>query len=156
MQTMVMLGAPPEKYWPYKIANFDTEPSAFLYSLAENYKGTKYYRLVPSSGQTQLDALLTTLAAGLPFMFGFTVYSSISNDALIPFPKQGDQVEGGHAIMAVGYDDAKKALLIRNSWGISWGDKGYGWLPYDYVSRGLADDFWSLVSADFIDTDLFK
>jgi C1A family cysteine protease len=64
--------------------------------------------------------------------------------------------------MAVGYDSSKGiedctgALLIRNSWGPEWGDKGYGWLPYAYVEAGLAVDFWSLVRADFVDTDLFK
>ena len=80
----------------------------------------------------------------------------------IPFPGSGDTLEGGHAILAVGYDDNKKigsangALLIRNSWGTQWGDKGYGWLPYAYVEQGLADDFWSMVKAEFVDTDLFK
>ena len=64
--------------------------------------------------------------------------------------------------MAVGYDDQKSvgkekgALLIRNSWGKSWGDRGYGWLPYRYVAAGLADDFWSMVKGEFVDTDLFK
>jgi len=156
MQALVMFGAPPEKNWPYVISKFDQEPSAFLYALAENYKALKYYRLTPVKGVTQLDTLLNTLAGGMPFMFGFTVYSSISNNALIPFPGPKDTVEGGHAIMAVGYDDPKKALKIRNSWGTGWGEKGYGWLPYDYVTKGLADDFWSLVQADFVDTDLFK
>jgi len=74
---------------------------------------------------------------------------------------------GGHAVCAVGYDDSKVivnpsnkksskgALLIRNSWGSSWGDNGYGWLPYDYVLTGLASDWWSLLKADWIDTGMF-
>jgi C1A family cysteine protease len=99
-------------------------------------------------------------------MFGFSVYSSIppigEGGGEIPYPSPGDTLEGGHAIVAIGYDDAKKigkdkgALLIRNSWGTEWGDKGYGWLPYSYVLKGLAVDFWSLAQAGFIDTDLFK
>jgi C1A family cysteine protease len=128
----------------------------------------KYYRLDPA-GTTRakrLEAIKTGLAAGLPSMFGFTVYSSIpaagDGKGEIPFPTTGDTVQGGHAVLAVGYDDAKKigtskgALLIRNSWGVGWGDAGYGWLPYDYVLKGLANDFWSLVQADFVDTSLFK
>jgi C1A family cysteine protease len=156
IQSMAMIGAPPERNYPYNINNFDKEPSAFVYSLAQNYKSIKYYRITPVSGKSQLDTLLDFLAGGLPFMFGFTVYSSISNNAMIPYPKPGDYVEGGHAIMAVGYDETKKCFIIRNSWGTEWGDKGYGYLPFSYISSGLADDFWGLVQADFVDTDLFK
>jgi hypothetical protein len=105
------------------------------------------------------------LAAELPAMFGFTVYSSIppmgAGTGDIPFPTPEDKQEGGHAVVAVGYDDQRKigadtgALLIRNSWGTGWGEKGYGWLPYSYVTAEQAFDFWSLVQADFVDSDLF-
>jgi C1A family cysteine protease len=168
MKALVMCGVPPEQYWPYDIAKYDEEPSAFLYALGDNYEAVKYYRLDPA-GTTRaqrLEAIKSNLAAGLPSMFGFTVYSSIpaSGDGKgeIPYPKAGDTVMGGHAVLAVGYDDAKKigtakgALLIRNSWGTGWGMAGYGWLPYAYVLKGLANDFWSLVQAEFVDTDLFK
>jgi C1A family cysteine protease len=168
MQAMVMLGVPPEQYWSYNIPRFDEEPPSFCYSLGQNYKAVTYFRLdPPSATPTQVkDAIRTQLAAGLPSMFGFTVFSSFprvgDRKVDISFPQQGDSVLGGHAVVAVGYDDARVigsergALLIRNSWGPDWGDGGYGWMPYAYVERGLADDFWSLVRADFVDTDLFK
>lgn len=168
MKALVMCGVPPERYCPYDIAKYDDEPGAFLYALGDDYEAVEYYRLDPP-GKTRaarLEAIKTNLAAGLPSMFGFTVYSSMpatgDGKGEIPYPTSGDTVQGGHAVLAVGYDDAKKigaskgALLIRNSWGTAWGDAGYGWLPYAYVLKGLANDFWSLVQADFVDTDLFK
>lgn len=74
---------------------------------------------------------------------------------------RGDTVLGGHAIVCVGYDDGMRigdcsgAFLIRNSWGSSWGDGGYGYLPYDYVLKGLALDWWALVKAEWVDTQQF-
>lgn len=168
MKAMVLFGVPPEKYWPYYTSKFNDEPSAFCYSFAQSYQAVQYYRLDPPG--TSHSAALTTiknyLAAGLPSMFGFSVYSSIpgldDGKGEIPFPAKGDTLEGGHAILVVGYDDGKKigkdkgALLIRNSWGTRWGMQGYGWLPYSYVESGLADDFWSMIKQEYVDTDLFK
>jgi|WetSurMetagenome_2_1015567.scaffolds.fasta_scaffold295367_1 C1A family cysteine protease len=167
MKAMVLFGVPPENYWPYKTESFDDEPQAFCYAFAQSYKTTKYFRLDPPGQDTvkTLMAVKKSLAAGLPPMFGFTVYSSmpVVGDATgdIPFPGPGDAMDGGHAVVAVGYDDSKKvgddtgALIIRNSWGTDWGDQGYGWLPYSYVLRGLAVDFWTLVDSGFVDTELF-
>jgi C1A family cysteine protease len=167
MKALVLFGIPPTRHWPYDIDRFDEEPPAFCYAFAQNYQTVKFYRHDPpgTSGAELLDSVQTHLAARLPSMFGFTVYSSIpaidEGTGDIPFPEDGDGFEGGHAVMAVGYDDEKEirecrgALLIRNSWGKRWGEDGYGWLPYDYVKKGLAVDFWSLVEAEFVNTGLF-
>ncbi len=172
---MVLFGVPPEEYWQYtdNLQEFDKEPPAFCYSFAQNYKTLKYYRHDPPSASPDiiLNKLKTYLAAGHPAMFGFTVYSSIeqANDSgRIPFPAPRDKIEGGHAVVAVGYDDKMKiknkygdeenvgALLIRNSWGKGWGEDGYGWLPYEYIVRGLAEDFWSVLKKEWIDTGEFR
>jgi C1A family cysteine protease len=175
MGALVLFGVPPEDYWPYKIANFDKEPTAFCYAFAQNYQPMSYYRLDPP-GTKPLDLLTrikTNLASGLPSMFGFTVYSSITqanqSGGKIPFPIKGDKIEGGHAIVVAGYDDNMKikntglgaketvgAFLIRNSWGTEWGESGYGWLPYEYVLQGLAEDWWSLLKNEWVDTGNFK
>ena len=168
MKAMVLFGIPPERTWPYKEADFNLEPPAFCYAYAQSYRAMRYYRLDPpgTSTSTLLKNIRTSLAAGLPSMFGFTVYSSIpaigEKNGDIPFPNTSDKPEGGHAVIAIGYDDARKigshrgALKIRNSWGKEWGEKGYGWLPYAYVENEQADDFWSLVDAGFVNTALFE
>jgi C1A family cysteine protease len=172
MGAMALFGVPPEKYWPYDLSKFDIEPSAFLYSFAKSYEAIQYFRLDPPgiSLNDVLVSIKTNIAAGIPSMFGFTVYDSIKQAATtgkIPFPCRGESVLGGHAVDAVGYDDKMKinnadcdmettgAFLIRNSWGESWGDKGYGWLPYEYVLKGLADDWWALIKAEWIETGQF-
>ena len=171
-EAMLLFGVPPEKHYPYDTNKYDDEPSAFLYSFGGNYKALKYYRFdPPGTPKAQLLATIKEkLAVGLPSMFGFTVYSSLSQASTtgsIPFPSSGEKMLGGHAIDAVGYDDAKVitnannkkstkgAFLIRNSWGTGWGSKGYGWLPYDYVLSGLASDWWSLIDAKWVDLCLF-
>jgi len=168
MKAMVLFGIPPEKYWPYHVTKFNDEPSNFCYAFAQNYQALKYYRLDPAGTPpaAALAAIKKNLASSLPAIFGFSVYSSIpplsDGKGEIPFPEKCDSLEGGHAVLAVGYDDSKTigktkgALLIRNSWGKEWGDQGYGWLPYAFVEKGLADDFWSMVKAEYVDTDLFK
>jgi len=171
---LTLFGVPPEEYWPYDISQFDVEPPAFCYAFAQSFQAINFYRLDPDG--IAKDALLTQikthLAGGLPSMFGFTVYNSINQASAtgkIPLPVSGEKIAGGHAICAVGYDDAMKikntntggatttgALLIRNSWGVGWGAAGYGWLPYDYVLRGLAVDWWSLLKNEWVDTGAFK
>ncbi len=174
MGALVLFGVPPEEYWPYAVADFEKEPSAFCYAFAQNYQAITYYRLDPpgTSKPDLLNSIKTNLAAGLPSMFGFTVYSSYVQAATtgkIPYPTAGEKIAGGHAIVAAGYDDTVKikntnaggiettgALLFRNSWGAGWGAGGYGWLPYDYVLKGLAVDWWSLLKNEWVETGKFK
>lgn len=174
MGALVFCGVAPEKYWPYVVADFDNEPSPFIYAIADNYEALRYFCHDPLGQNIPRDQVLARvkafLAAGIPSMFGFFGFGSFGQSDPkdgIPFPCPGERAKWGHAIMAVGYDDNKNitntqckkktkgALLIRNSWGTGWGDKGYGWLPYDYVLSNFALDFWSLLSMGWVDTKQF-
>jgi C1A family cysteine protease len=175
MGAMVLFGVPPEEYWPYTDdeKRFDEEPPAFCYAFAQNYQTVKYFRHDPprTRPEEMLKKVRTYLASNHPSMFGFTVYNSIEQaegTGRIPFPSPKERIEGGHAVAVVGYDDKMKiknkygkvettgAFLVRNSWGKEWGEKGYGWLPYEYVLRGLAEDFWSILKKEWVDTGEFE
>jgi C1A family cysteine protease len=175
MGAMLLFGAPPEEYWPYTDEEnaFDREPPAFCYAFAQNFQTIKYFRHDPPGAKPEevLTQLKTYLSKGHPAMFGFTVYNSIEQaekTGRIPLPLPKERIEGGHAIAVVGYDDKMKiknhygktettgALLIRNSWGKAWGEEGYGWLPYDYVLTGLAEDFWAVLKKEWVDTGEFR
>ena len=165
MEALVLFGAPPERYWPYDISQYDEEPPAFCYAFGANYKALKYYRLDPNATPaTQVLANIKQFAsAGFPSMFGFPVYTEYDNPlpgGLIAFPS-GSGFRGGHANVVAGYDDNlmigndRGALLIRNSWGTGWANGGYAWMSYRYVTEQVATDWWSMISAAWVDTGQF-
>lgn len=144
IKSLVKQGVCSEKKWPYVISKFTVKPSATCFKDALDHQVTSYARL-----QT-VNEMRACLADGYPFVFGFSVYESfesnaVANTGVAPVPKPKEKMLGGHAVLAVGYDDAKKTFLVRNSWGTGWGMKGYFTLPYDYLAdRNLSDDFWTI------------
>ena len=189
---LTLFGAPPEQYWPYDITQFDQEPPAFCYALAGDFKALRYFRLdKPGDDQTgrfdehgvlkpgythetsTLELVKRLLAAGLPSMFGFSVFEpeisfARSNGGLMAFPGPNSVHVGGHAVIACGYDDDLKigsdkgAILFRNSWGAfnddgsPVGDAGYFWMPYRYIVEELTADWWTILKEAWVDADPFQ
>lgn len=144
VKSLVKQGVCTEKTWPYVISKFAVKPPAACFKQALTHQVISYHRIIG------LQQMRQCLAEGYPFVFGFSVYEGFEADSVaktgkLDLPAPGEKPMGGHAILAVGYDDATKRLLIRNSWGADWGLQGYFTMPYDYANNGnLADDFWTL------------
>ena len=156
IKALRLFGVPPEKWWPYDIVDFDDEPDAFIYAYAQNFQAIDYLRLdqFGASNEETLNAIKQSLADGFPSAFGFWVPDTMdqvsADNPVIPVPTINGRFVGGHAVVAVGYDDEKEAILIRNSWGKDWGVEGYAWLPYEYVLKEYAFDFWTIFDNEWV------
>jgi C1A family cysteine protease len=157
IKSVARQGDCPEEKWPYDgnpypdvpgdafppNQRLTKKPPQSCYSEAIKYKAVSYQRVSRS-----LSQMKGCLASGYPFVYGFTVYDSfmsaeVQKTGHAPMPGPNEAVLGGHAVLAVGYDDAQQAFIFRNSWGEGWGMKGYGTMPYAYLLDGnLSDDFW--------------
>jgi C1A family cysteine protease len=145
IKSLAKQGVCTEPEWPYKISRFTKKPSRDCYRAAKKHRILSYHRI------TTVDEMRNCLAEGFPFVFGFTVYdafesAAVAKSGVLNMPGPKEKMAGGHAVMAVGYDDAARRFVIRNSWGSDWGQKGYFTMPYDYLSpdNNLADDFWTV------------
>ncbi|MCX6284228.1 MAG: C1 family peptidase [Bacteroidetes bacterium] len=145
IKTVKKEGVCPEKDWPYIISRFALKPGPACYSTALEHQVLSYHR-VPRI----LDQIKGCLAEGFPMIFGFTVYESFESAAvagtgIVELPAPGEHVVGGHAVLAVGYDNTNRRFLVRNSWSDQWGMKGYFTMPYTYLlNENLSDDFWTI------------
>jgi C1A family cysteine protease len=145
MKVVAKQGAPPETDWPYDISKFADKPPAIAYTDGAKNRVLSYQRV-----SRVLNQFKGCLASGYPFVFGFTVYDSFESAAVAQsghanMPQPGESVAGGHAVVAVGYDDKNQWFIVRNSWGVDWGMHGYFTLPYQYLLEpNLSDDFWTI------------
>jgi C1A family cysteine protease len=138
-------GDAPETEWPYDIDKFTVKPPPKVYTDALKYKVVQYQRVLRN-----LTQMKGCLASGYPFVFGFTVYESfespeVAQTGQVNMPGPNEQELGGHAVVAVGYDDSQQRFFVRNSWGTGWGMAGYFTMPYTYLTESnLSDDFWTI------------
>ena len=142
IKTLKNDGACHEETWPYVVSKFDVKPPKRCYKEGKLHLISSYHRLYNT------PEMLTCLAEGYPFVFGFAVYDGFESDkvkrtGIVNMPGRREVQIGGHAVLAVGYDRAAKRFLVRNSWGIDWGMEGYFTMPFKYL-EALAEDFWTI------------
>jgi C1A family cysteine protease len=145
VKSVATVGAPSESTWPYGIGQFAVRPPQAAFTAAALNKVISY-----QSVPRDLTQMRACLAAGFPFVYGFSVYDSfesqdVATSGHAPMPAPSEALLGGHAVLAVGYDNAHQWFICRNSWGPGWGMSGYFTLPYAYfMDPNLSDDFWTI------------
>ena len=144
IKSLITDGVCPESEWGYDITKFTNKPTKQCYNDALAHRISQYQRL------NTIDDIQSCLADGYPVVVGISVYESFESDdvaktGIVPMPTADERLLGGHAVLVVGYDMAKRWFIVRNSWGDNWGDNGYFYLPFDYMSnQNLSDDWWSI------------
>ncbi len=138
-------GACPETEWPFDTSQITTKPSDNAYQAAFKDRAIGYKRV-----NQDMISIRSCLADGDPIVFGFSVYQSFEGDqvaqtGIMPMPSAKEGIVGGHAVLAVGYSDDNECVIVRNSWSSSWGDAGYFYMPFAYITnQNLASDFWTI------------
>jgi C1A family cysteine protease len=147
VQALNTIGVCSETEWVYDISKFTVKPDENCYTTALLHK-TSAFRPI----QQDLSQLRLALITGFPVVFGFSVYESfespdVAKTGNMPIPLPTEKCLGGHAVAAVGFDDTRKVFIVRNSWGVSWGDKGYFYMPYAFITNpDMASDFWTITA----------
>jgi len=148
VKTLEKYGVCPETEWPYVISKFAIKPIAKCYTDALAHHVVSALNI-----QNTLSAMKQSLTAGHPFVVGIAVYDSFESNqvaltGIVPMPNVNtESLLGGHAVLVVGYDDSHQWFIVRNSWGINWGAKGYFYLPYAYLTNSnLTSDLWNITA----------
>ena len=147
VKSLIRYGVCQESNWPYIENYFSIQPKPPCYKAAKQNVLLKNYAL-----RNNINKMKAALVSGFPFVVGIAIYDSFETDEVektgfVPMPGRYDTLMGGHAVLCVGYNDRKQRWIMRNSWGKSWGDKGYFYLPYNYLlNNNLAGDLWVLTT----------
>lgn len=145
----VKIGVGAERLWPYDISKFAVKPPPEVYADAAKNQVLTY-----SAVSQNLCQMKAVVAQGRPFEIGFSVFDSfeslaVERTGIVPMPDPSESLLGGHAVCVMGYDDSKRWFIMRNSWGTSWGDAGYFYMPYEYLlNADLSSDFWNVQTVE--------
>jgi C1A family cysteine protease len=142
MKTLYNVGTCTESRFPYVQSTFANKPSADAEENAPVHKIKEYHAI------KSLNGFKSALAEGFPVIFGMDVLApfeseEVAKTGIVPDYSATEQNLGGHAVLAVGYKqiNGKNYFIVRNSWGVEWGDKGYFYLPESYFPHLY--DMWT-------------
>ena len=132
--SILTTGVCSEAEWPYDISKFTVKPVNQCYVDAKKNVLSQYLNI------NGLQEIKSCLYQGYPFVFGFSVYQSFESDqvaqtGIVPMPLRSEECLGGHAVLCCGYDDKMGCAIVKNSWGSGWGDNGFFYMPYQYISN---------------------
>lgn len=139
MTALKSAGIATEASWPYDPLRFDVKPPSAAYKTAKAYK-------LAGTELKGLEDVKKALVKKQPVVFGMRIFHrfrDLGPDGKLELPQEGDIYVGGHAVCVVGYDNQKRVLIIRNSWGPNWGDHGYFYMPYAYMTPENVLDIWT-------------
>lgn len=143
LQAIKRFGVCRESLWPYNISKFARQPTADCYADALTRTITEYELLLSD------DDIVTILNSKRPVVISMELYPEFdmltADNDVVPMPKESDKITAYHAMVLVGYDVAKQQYLAQNSYGTDWGNKGYCWIPFEYLRKhGLERWFFSI------------
>jgi hypothetical protein len=137
-------GACSENTWSFNLDQILEQPPKKAYKEAANFR-------VEDAARVEIDlyTMQSCLAEGYPFAFGLQLFSSFQqagSTGLVPMPDpDNEKHDGGHAMLCVGYSDVDQVFIVRNSWGADWGEEGYCYISYDYMTKpDLIHDCWTI------------
>ncbi|MBQ0768772.1 MAG: C1 family peptidase [Bizionia sp.] len=136
LQAVIEKGACYSKSHPYNIDEIKNKPSDAAYNEAQRQVVNKASRI-----KIEKKDFKQAIAKGIPVIIGLKIYKSffINNaSGIIEYPSENEisnNSYGTQTLLIVGYNDDDKLFKIRNSWGESFGDKGYCYAPYDYIAN---------------------
>lgn len=150
IKVIVEEGVCSEDAWPYDVSQFTVMPDKHAIELAKQFQALEYRSL----DNTNKALLVNCLMQGFPITFGMSVYESfmtqkVAISGVVPMPKMSERIMGGHCMAIVGYNLDFDAFIVRNSWGMGWGQKGYCRIPAAYICNpSLASDFWAITNIE--------
>ncbi|ESQ93336.1 hypothetical protein ABAC460_01125 [Asticcacaulis sp. AC460] len=150
---VVNKGAVSLAQFPYSPTTCMPAPGPEHLSVASAWK-VPGYEAIPAANIHNADAYKEMLERGKPVVIGVrfntSEWKAFNGSGVMTLGPNstGDAARGGHAMVIVGYDDAKVAangergaFRLMNSWGQGWGDRGYAWVSYTALTALIQEAF---------------